>query len=48
VFVTVPVPATGVAQVPSPRQKVLELALVPLFICVVEMFPFKSLNAGWM
>jgi hypothetical protein len=40
-------PPLGVAQVPSPRQKVLDEALVPLFICEVEMFPDKSVNAGW-
>lgn len=44
-LVTVPAPA-GVAHVASPRQKVVELALVPLFNCVTGIFPEMSAKAG--
>jgi hypothetical protein len=38
--------ALGVAQVPSPRQNVLELADVPLFRLVTARFPVTALASG--
>src|SRR5262245_50556901 len=41
-----PPPPAGVAHVPSPRQKVLEEAPVPPFICEVAILPERLLKAG--
>ena len=45
-LVTVPVPAVGVAQAPSPLQKVEAEALVPLFKLVTGKLPVTPVLSG--
>ena len=45
-LVTVPLPAVGVTQVPSPRQKVEAEALVPLFKLVTGKLPVTPVLSG--